>query len=128
MRRLFRIGCGWHGRFPPYSIALALTVLATRAIRQVSPVLPLLLNLLWLFDPTVDLIRSRLIFAASLWLALLLGFFYHQETKQEMEQRSTWPTGFIPHSSFLIPLFSMAGSGSHLPADPGAHRWSGRYL
>ncbi|MCB8987946.1 MAG: DUF2723 domain-containing protein [Ardenticatenaceae bacterium] len=34
--------------------------------------LPLILNLLWLFDPAVDLVRSRLIFGASLWLAALL--------------------------------------------------------
>ncbi|MCA9896853.1 MAG: DUF2723 domain-containing protein [Ardenticatenaceae bacterium] len=33
---------------------------------------PLLLNLIYLADPLVDLGRSRLIFGASLWLALLL--------------------------------------------------------
>ena len=33
---------------------------------------PLLLNLVYLNDPTVDLVRSRLLFAASLWLTALL--------------------------------------------------------
>ncbi|MCA9946315.1 MAG: DUF2723 domain-containing protein, partial [Anaerolineales bacterium] len=42
--------------------------------RAVSPVVlsPLLLNLIYLADPVVDLGRSRLIFGAALWLALLL--------------------------------------------------------
>ncbi|MEZ4590700.1 MAG: DUF2723 domain-containing protein [Chloroflexota bacterium] len=42
--------------------------------RVLSPIVlsPLLLNLIYLADPLVDLGRSRLIFGASLWLALLL--------------------------------------------------------
>lgn len=43
--------------------------------RQALPgatILPLLLNLIYLFDPTVNLIASRLIFFASLWLIALL--------------------------------------------------------
>ena len=41
---------------------------------HISPLVlsPLLLNLIYLADPLVDLGRSRLIFGASLWLALLL--------------------------------------------------------
>lgn len=35
---------------------------------------PFLLNLLWLLNPTVDLIASRFIFAASLWLTAVLIF------------------------------------------------------
>ena len=34
--------------------------------------LPLVLNVWWLFDPAVDLVGSRLIFGAALWLAALL--------------------------------------------------------
>ena len=34
---------------------------------------PLLLNLLYLFDPAVNLVQSRLIFAASLWLTAVLA-------------------------------------------------------
>ncbi|UCG25938.1 MAG: DUF2723 domain-containing protein [Chloroflexota bacterium] len=36
------------------------------------PFLPLLLNLAYLFDPTVNLQRSRFLFLASLWLAVVL--------------------------------------------------------
>ena len=36
------------------------------------PLAPLLLNLLYLFNPTVDLVQSRLIFFTSLWLMALL--------------------------------------------------------
>jgi hypothetical protein len=39
--------------------------------RAVLFFLPLLLNLTYLFDPAVDLIRSRLFFGAGLWLMLL---------------------------------------------------------
>ncbi len=66
----------WLARpLPVFSLALPLALLAAWAWpRHVSPwaALPLLLNLLWLFDPTIDLVRSRLIFTASLLLPLLI--------------------------------------------------------
>lgn len=44
---------------------------------------PFLLNLLWLFDPTVDLTRSRLLFAASVWLtAVLIAQSIGQENRR----------------------------------------------
>lgn len=41
---------------------------------QALSLVPLLLNLLWLADPTVDLVRSRLMFAATLWLTAVFIF------------------------------------------------------
>ncbi|MEW5989437.1 MAG: DUF2723 domain-containing protein, partial [Chloroflexota bacterium] len=38
-----------------------------------TPLLPLFLNLLYLFDPAVDLVRSRFLFLASLWLTAALA-------------------------------------------------------
>ncbi|MBE2224183.1 MAG: DUF2723 domain-containing protein, partial [Anaerolineae bacterium] len=67
----------WLGR-PLYIIpfALIISLLGTdvwqRKQIQAAALLPLLLNLLYLFDPTVDLVASRLIFLASLWLVALL--------------------------------------------------------
>lgn len=61
--------------FPVFSLALPLALLAAWVWQRRWPalaVLPLLLNLLWLVDPTIDLTRSRLIFAASLLLPLLI--------------------------------------------------------
>ncbi len=72
----------WLARpFPTLTFALIITALAALVIRRPAPVLPLLLNLLWLFDPTVDLTRSRLVFAATLWLTVVLM------------ARRQWPTG-----------------------------------
>lgn len=46
-----------------------------RRLSLVASFLPLLLNLIYLFDPSIDLVRSRLLFAASLWLtAVLLAY------------------------------------------------------
>ena len=39
---------------------------------QAAALLPILLNLIYLFDPTVNLVASRFIFLASLWLMALL--------------------------------------------------------
>lgn len=76
----------WLGR-PFFALSLSLLVAslviwqgsrgAGEQGRAFSPLLlcppvPLLLNLLYLFNPTVDPIHSRLIFAASLWLTGLL--------------------------------------------------------
>ncbi|MBK8931879.1 MAG: DUF2723 domain-containing protein [Chloroflexi bacterium] len=71
----------WLARpFPAISISLGTAVLLTWVVNRTRInadergwfLLPLMLNLLWLFDPAVDLVRSRLIFGASLWLAALL--------------------------------------------------------
>jgi hypothetical protein len=40
---------------------------------RAAALLPLALNLLYLFDPAVDVLRSRLIFVATLWLAGVLS-------------------------------------------------------
>ncbi|MCA9933321.1 MAG: DUF2723 domain-containing protein [Ardenticatenaceae bacterium] len=91
----------WLARpFPTLIIALIITVLAALVIRQSSATLPLLLNLLWLFDPTVDPTRSRLIFAASLWLTVVLI----TQSKWSMVN-SQWSIAnrFILHpSSFIL--------------------------
>lgn len=42
-----------------------------------SSLLPLLLNLLYLFNSEVNLTQSRLIFAASIWLTAVLHFTFH---------------------------------------------------
>ena len=71
----------WLARpFPVVSISLGTAVLLTWVVNRTRIhadergwfLLPLMLNLLWLFDPAVDLVRSRLVFGASLWLAALL--------------------------------------------------------
>ncbi|HEX6386959.1 MAG TPA: DUF2723 domain-containing protein [Anaerolineae bacterium] len=67
----------WLGRPLPALLLAGLVAVLVAGIwwqrRQHAVILsPLLLNLLYLFDPTVNLIRSRLIFAASLWLVTLL--------------------------------------------------------
>ncbi len=52
----------------------------SQAVSEIIPnyfasTVPLLINLIWLFDPTVDLIRSRWIFGFSLWLTLLITIY-----------------------------------------------------
>ena len=67
----------WLGR-PLYTIPFALIIAALGTDiwqKQKLPsatLLPLLLNLIYLFDPTVNLVESRLVFFASLWLMALL--------------------------------------------------------
>ena len=56
-----------------------------RGVGTTAILLPLLLNVIWLADPTVALARSRFLFGASVWLAVALG---------------AW-TGFLP---FLRPV------------------------
>lgn len=53
---------------------LKFTLQPTGAIFHSLTLSPLLLNLFWLFNPTVDLGGSRFIFAASLWLTAVLLF------------------------------------------------------
>ncbi len=73
---------GWLGR-PVGAVGLGLLAAAVGGIVwrrwagetpsiQLTTFLPLLLNLFWLVDPTVDIARGRFLFAASLWLAAVL--------------------------------------------------------
>lgn len=80
--------------FPSFLLAFAVSTLGTLAWRRrlarvpALCALPLLLNLLWLPDPTVDLLRSRLTFAASLWLMPVLMV------------KGGWP---VAYNQFLLP-------------------------
>ncbi len=65
--------------FPAIAIALFIAIISLTLWSRFTcfplhplTLSPLLLNLLYLFDPTVDLVRSRLIFAASLWVTAVL--------------------------------------------------------
>ncbi len=67
----------WLGR-PLFALPFAI-IISTAGSRfwrrrnlPLSALLPLLLNLLYLFDPTIDLVASRFIFFAAVWLAALL--------------------------------------------------------
>ena len=62
----------WTGRM---EIVVPLAILLLVATAYLLPrtrlwwlPLPLLINLIWLFDPSVELLQSRIVFAASLWL------------------------------------------------------------
>ena len=83
----------WLGR-PAPALLLALMVgvagwggwrwLAERrgAAGALAPLLPLLLNAGALADPVVNLVRSRLFFAASVWLAAVLLYRLYRGTKE----------------------------------------------
>ena len=65
--------------FPAIIVALSIAIISlilwprfTHSPLHPLTLSPLLLNLLYLFDPTVNLVRSRLIFGASLWLTAVL--------------------------------------------------------
>ena len=74
---------------------------------QFTPFLPFWLNLLWLFDPTVDLLRSRLILLATFWL---FGFLAMQKLWGE-RFRSRWVNlgwliaGILPIYLLTMPQF-----------------------
>ncbi len=88
----------WLGR-PLYIIPFALIVgllgtdLWQRNQLKTAVLLPLLLNLIYLFDPAINLIVSRIIFFASIWLMGLL--IAHDKTEHH-----TW--------RWLGPLFVLA--------------------
>ncbi len=67
----------WLARpFPALSLAFLFALAATYLTRSPLPpftLSPLLFNLIYLFDPTVDLVRSRLIFAASVWMTAVIA-------------------------------------------------------
>ncbi len=77
----------WLARpFPALTLSIIISLIITRLFThspqrlQVAHPLtlsPLLLNLLYLFDPAVDLVQSRLTFVASLWLTAVL--FIHNQ-------------------------------------------------
>jgi 4-amino-4-deoxy-L-arabinose transferase-like glycosyltransferase len=66
--------------------------------RLVLCALPLLLNVTYLFNPAVDLIRSRLFFGAGLWLMLL--FWYAGDYRPRVEG-SGWRELLIRHRPLL---------------------------
>lgn len=64
-----------------------------------TTLLPLLLNLLYLFDPAVNLVESRLIFGASLWLTGLL-------VAQAKASHNTWRwLGILFVLAALLPIY-----------------------
>ncbi len=65
---------------------------------EAAIVFPFLLNLFWLFDPTVDLIRSRWLLGLSLWLILLLTIY-------AKNRRHPFTTYCLLLLSLLIPLY-----------------------
>ncbi|MCB8943890.1 MAG: DUF2723 domain-containing protein [Ardenticatenaceae bacterium] len=74
----------WLARpFPATLFALALTLIIHLLLSPLSPLpssllTPLLLNLFVIFNPTVDLVQSRLILAASVWLTAVLITHHHR--------------------------------------------------
>ena len=72
----------WLARpFPTFLLATTITLILFASplpLHSPAPLLPLLLNLLTLFSPTVDLVQSRLIFFASLWLTAALIAHQHR--------------------------------------------------
>ncbi|MCB9421904.1 MAG: DUF2723 domain-containing protein [Ardenticatenaceae bacterium] len=67
----------WLGRpFPTITLSilttLALTWAFTRLPLHPFTLSPLLLNLIYLFNPTVNLVESRLVFAASVWVTAVI--------------------------------------------------------
>ncbi|MFK7805519.1 MAG: DUF2723 domain-containing protein [Anaerolineae bacterium] len=82
----------WTGRI---EIVVPLAILICVATTYYSPrtrlwwlPLPLLINLIWLFDPAVNLLSSRLIFSAALWLIAL--FWLDHRTSSFKPNRRRW--------------------------------------
>lgn len=72
--------------------------------------LPLFLNLLYLFDPTVDVVRGRFLFAASLWLTAVL--FILLTAKQHVKRN-----GLLLLWLLLSPVYLLTMSGTVGHAD-----------
>ncbi len=94
----------WLGR-PLYTIPFALIIafLGTdvwqRQKLQAAALLPVLLNLSYLFDPAVDLVASRFIFCASWWLVALL-------VAHEKANSHTWRwLGILFVVAALLPIY-----------------------
>jgi hypothetical protein len=100
----------WLSRFVPVTlVAMSIAVwgglLWFRLARHhppgtaLAPFLPFLLNAVYLFEPSVALVTSRFLFAASLWLAALFlaGIF---------AKPGAWPwLGFAFLSALLLPIY-----------------------
>ncbi len=98
----------WLGRpLPVLLLTLPLAIYLSRHFSSLAPLLPLLLNLFWLFDPAVDLTRSRFLFAASLWLTAVLF-----KTKNEKRK-----THFPLITAALLPVYLLTMSHSVGRAD-----------
>ncbi len=74
---------------------------------------PLLLNLLWLFDPAVDLAGSRLIFAASVWLTAVLVWTQINADKHRLNKWGGW----LLVMAALLPIYLLTMSTSVGAAD-----------
>ncbi|MEJ2747226.1 MAG: DUF2723 domain-containing protein [Anaerolineae bacterium] len=88
----------WLARpLPALILSLVTTLVISRLWRRsVGVLLPLLLNLLYLFNPAVNLVQSRLIFGASLWLTAVLLLHNKPGERGESEDDSTKQNGFSP--------------------------------
>ncbi len=65
----------WLGRpyfVLPFSILLTILLIHNSQFTIHNSQFPFLLNLLWLFNPSVDLVASRFVFAATVWLTAVL--------------------------------------------------------
>ncbi|MGB1250675.1 MAG: DUF2723 domain-containing protein [Candidatus Promineifilaceae bacterium] len=60
---------------------------------------PLLLNLLWLFDPTVDLVQSRLVLWSSVWLTAALILWHHPVPTR-------WSVWLSLLLSYIFPIYA----------------------
>jgi hypothetical protein len=97
----------WLGRpIPAVGVAgitaVFLTLLLQTRLNQAGRaafLLPLLLNLLYLFDPAVDLVQSRFLFAASLWLCALFA------ARQWASPRSWRWLGLLFILAALLPIY-----------------------
>lgn len=101
----------WLGRpLPAFTLATLTAVLGWLLARWLQrrlerpgdtllPFLPLLLNLAWLFDPAVNLIQSRFLFCASLWLMLVLVVYV-------LAKPAAWRwAGPVLLIGFLLPVY-----------------------
>jgi hypothetical protein len=80
---------------------------------------PLLLNLLWLFNPTVDLVGSRFVFAASVWLTAVLVYGTRMTTQSGNtdERRFEKWGGWLLVMAALLPVYWLTMSHTVGTAD-----------
>jgi len=115
---LFFPAAGWLGRpliafpfaalvaFSVWGLWLKLstpTPIQTQFVHPLS-LFPLLLNLIYLTDPTVELVRSRFIFCVSLWLVVALVVVW-------WAQKTAWKWwGIVLIVTLLLPVYLMTMS------------------
>jgi hypothetical protein len=89
--------------------ALGAIITGQRAFRfvQLAPLLPLLLNLVWLSDPATDLSRSRFLFVGSLWLVAVL-FANQREISGDDRRWRRWGAVFIALALLPVYLLTMS--------------------